>query len=67
MTPFPSCRTGAASLLGPKVPRPDPCGPGPPLMRLAREVAFETGTRLFEEGRPAVIETLGHGEPVGWS
>ncbi|MGW5494570.1 cyclic nucleotide-binding domain-containing protein [Streptomyces olivaceoviridis] len=62
----------------------------PPLMRLAREVAFETGTRLFEEGRradrfwivrtgtvaldlhvpgrrPAVIETLGHGELVGWS
>ncbi|MET8561849.1 cyclic nucleotide-binding domain-containing protein [Streptomyces flaveolus] len=62
----------------------------PPLMRLAREVAFEAGTRLFEEGRcadrfwivrtgtvaldlhvpgrrPAVIETLGHGELVGWS
>ncbi|MBX7553449.1 cyclic nucleotide-binding domain-containing protein [Streptomyces sp. NPDC004232] len=60
------------------------------LMRLAREVSFETGTRLFEEGRradrfwivrtgnvaldlhvpgrrAAVIETLGHGELVGWS
>ncbi|MEW2515300.1 cyclic nucleotide-binding domain-containing protein [Streptomyces sp. NPDC046870] len=62
----------------------------PPLMRLAREAAFEAGTRLFEEGRradrfwivrtgtvaldlrvpgrrPAVIETLGHGELIGWS
>ncbi|MGW0996881.1 Crp/Fnr family transcriptional regulator [Streptomyces sp. NPDC002523] len=60
------------------------------LMRLAREVSFEAGTRLFEEGRradrfwivrtgtvaldlrvpgrrPAVIESLGHGELVGWS
>ena len=60
------------------------------LMSLAREVSFEAGTRLFEEGRradrfwivrtgtialdlrvpgrrPAVIETLGHGELVGWS
>ncbi|MEU1409254.1 cyclic nucleotide-binding domain-containing protein [Streptomyces sp. NPDC005728] len=60
------------------------------LMRLAREVSFESGTRLFEEGRhadrfwivrtgtvaldlhvpgrrPAVIESLGHGELVGWS
>ncbi|WP_406375536.1 cyclic nucleotide-binding domain-containing protein [Streptomyces sp. NBC_00647] len=60
------------------------------LIRLAREVSFEAGTRLFEEGtraarfwivrtgtvaldlhipgrRPAVIETLGHGELVGWS
>ncbi|MGV4981060.1 Crp/Fnr family transcriptional regulator [Streptomyces sp. NPDC001709] len=60
------------------------------LMRLAREVSFEPGTRLFEEGRrahrfwilrtgtvaldlhvpgrrPAVIESLGHGELVGWS
>ncbi|MFB7324750.1 Crp/Fnr family transcriptional regulator [Streptomyces sp. NPDC056190] len=60
------------------------------LMRLAREVSFDAGTRLFEEGRPAdrfwivrtgtialdlhvpgrrpaVIETLGHGELVGWS
>ncbi|WBO68636.1 cyclic nucleotide-binding domain-containing protein [Streptomyces camelliae] len=60
------------------------------LMRLAREVSFEAGIRLFEEGRradrfwivrtgtvaldlhvpgrrPAVIETLGHGELVGWS
>ncbi|MFJ5030250.1 cyclic nucleotide-binding domain-containing protein [Streptomyces sp. NPDC088560] len=60
------------------------------LMRLAREVSFEAGTRLFEEGRradrfwivrtgnvaldlhvpgrrAAVIETLGHGELVGWS
>ncbi|WP_031174127.1 Crp/Fnr family transcriptional regulator [Streptomyces durhamensis] len=60
------------------------------LMRLAREVAFDAGTRLFEEGhradrfwivrtgtvaldphvpgrRPAVIETLGHGELIGWS
>ncbi|MFG2881253.1 Crp/Fnr family transcriptional regulator [Streptomyces sp. NPDC048297] len=60
------------------------------LMHLAREVSFEAGTRLFEEGRradrfwivrtgtvaldlrvpgrrPAVIESLGHGELVGWS
>ncbi|MGW7543166.1 Crp/Fnr family transcriptional regulator [Streptomyces sp. NPDC054770] len=60
------------------------------LMRLAREVSFAAGTRLFEEGvradrfwvvrtgtvaldlhvpgrRPAVIETLGPGELVGWS
>ncbi|AKJ15353.1 regulator [Streptomyces incarnatus] len=60
------------------------------LMRLAHEVSFEAGSRLFEEGRradrfwivrtgtvaldlhvpgrrPAVIETLGHGELVGWS
>ncbi|MET9903646.1 cyclic nucleotide-binding domain-containing protein [Streptomyces sp. NPDC006446] len=60
------------------------------LIHLAREVSFEAGTRLFEEGgradrfwivrtgtvtldlhtpgrRPAVIETLGHGELVGWS
>ncbi|MER6532969.1 Crp/Fnr family transcriptional regulator [Streptomyces sp. 900105755] len=60
------------------------------LMRLAREVSFAAGTRLFEEGRhadrfwvvrtgtvaldlhvpgrrPAVIETLGQGELVGWS
>ncbi|MEU0007239.1 cyclic nucleotide-binding domain-containing protein [Streptomyces sp. NPDC006314] len=60
------------------------------LMRLAREVSFEAGARLFEEGRradrfwivrsgtvaldlhvpgrrPAVIETLGHGELVGWA
>ncbi|MET9450453.1 Crp/Fnr family transcriptional regulator [Streptomyces cinerochromogenes] len=60
------------------------------LMRLAREVSFEAGTRLFEEGRradrfwivrtgtvalhlhvpgrrPAVIESLGNGELVGWS
>ncbi|MGW3206064.1 cyclic nucleotide-binding domain-containing protein [Streptomyces sp. NPDC001135] len=60
------------------------------LMRLAREVSFEAGARLFEEGRradrfwiirtgtvaldlhvpgrrPAVIETLGHGELIGWS
>ncbi|WP_031223687.1 Crp/Fnr family transcriptional regulator [Streptomyces roseochromogenus] len=60
------------------------------LMRLAREVSFDAGTRLFEEGRranrfwiirtgtialdlhvpgrrPAVIESLGHGELVGWS
>ncbi|MEU6592486.1 cyclic nucleotide-binding domain-containing protein [Streptomyces sp. NPDC046881] len=60
------------------------------LMRLGREVSFEAGTRLFEEGRradrfwivrtgtvaldlrvrgrrPAVIETLGHGELIGWS
>ncbi|MEU8972040.1 cyclic nucleotide-binding domain-containing protein [Streptomyces monashensis] len=60
------------------------------LMHLAREVSFEAGTRLFEEGRradrfwivrtgtvaldlhvpgrrAAVIETLGHGELVGWS
>lgn len=60
------------------------------LMQFAREVSFEAGARLFEEGRradhfwivrtgtvaldvhvpgprPAVIETLGHGELVGWS
>ncbi|MEV6053624.1 cyclic nucleotide-binding domain-containing protein [Streptomyces sp. NPDC052107] len=60
------------------------------LMRLAHEVSFEAGSRLFEEGRradrfwivrtgtialdlhipgrrPAVIETLGYGELVGWS
>jgi CRP-like cAMP-binding protein len=60
------------------------------LMYLAREVSYEAGVRLFEEGRhadrfwivrtgtvaldlrvpgrrPAVIETLGHGELVGWS
>ncbi|MFI9755143.1 Crp/Fnr family transcriptional regulator [Streptomyces collinus] len=60
------------------------------LMRVAREVSFDTGTRLFEEGRhadrfwivrtgtvvldlhvpgrrAAVIESLGHGELVGWS
>ncbi|MFD5256352.1 Crp/Fnr family transcriptional regulator [Streptomyces bobili] len=60
------------------------------LMRIAREVSFEAGTRLFEEGRKAdrfwivrtgtvaldlhvpgrqaaVVESLGHGELVGWS
>jgi CRP-like cAMP-binding protein len=60
------------------------------LMRIAREVSFEAGTRLFEEGRhadrfwivrtgsvvldlhvpgrrAAAIESLGHGELVGWS
>jgi CRP-like cAMP-binding protein len=60
------------------------------LMRIAQEVSFEEGTRLFEEGRradrfwivrtgtvsldlhvpgrrAAVIESLGHGELVGWS
>ncbi|MCF1645605.1 MULTISPECIES: Crp/Fnr family transcriptional regulator [Streptomyces] len=60
------------------------------LMRLAREVSFGAGTRLFEEGRradrfwvirtgtvlldlhvpgrgAAVIESLGHGELLGWS
>jgi CRP-like cAMP-binding protein len=60
------------------------------LMQIAREVSFEPGTRLFEEGqradrfwivrtgvvaldlrvpgrRAAVIESLGHGELVGWS
>ena len=60
------------------------------LMQTAREVSFETGARLFEEGqradhfwiirtgtvaldlhvpdrRAAVIESLGHGELVGWS
>ncbi|MEV6020199.1 MULTISPECIES: cyclic nucleotide-binding domain-containing protein [unclassified Streptomyces] len=60
------------------------------LMGLAREVSFEAGARLFEEGsradrfwivrtgtvaldlhvpgrRPDVIETLGHGELIGWS
>jgi CRP-like cAMP-binding protein len=60
------------------------------LMRLAREVSFDAGSRLFEEGRHAdrfwiirtgtvaldlhvpgrrssVIESIGHGELVGWS
>ncbi|MFE9650302.1 Crp/Fnr family transcriptional regulator [Streptomyces sp. NPDC006365] len=60
------------------------------LVRIAQEVSFEEGSRLFEEGRradrfwivrtgtvtldvhvpgrpPAVIESLGHGELVGWS
>ncbi|MFF4713164.1 cyclic nucleotide-binding domain-containing protein [Streptomyces eurythermus] len=60
------------------------------LMRLAHDVSFAPGTRLFQEGqradrfwivrngivaldlhvpgrRPAVIESLGHGELVGWS
>lgn len=60
------------------------------LLRLAREVSFDAGTRLFEEGRhadhfwiirtgtvaldlhvpgrrPAVIESIGRGELVGWS
>ena len=60
------------------------------LMGLAREVSFEAGKRLFEEGRKAdrfwiirtgtvlldlhvpgrraaVIESLGHGELLGWS
>ncbi|MBC9717395.1 cyclic nucleotide-binding domain-containing protein [Streptomyces sp. TRM66268-LWL] len=60
------------------------------LLRIAREVNFPAGTRLFNEGghadrfwivrsgtvaldmhvpgrRPAVIETLGFGELVGWS
>ncbi|MFE3638607.1 cyclic nucleotide-binding domain-containing protein [Streptomyces sp. NPDC059168] len=60
------------------------------LMRAAHEVSFDSGTRLFEEGRradrfwivrtgtvaldlrvpgrrPAVIESLGHGDLVGWS
>lgn len=60
------------------------------LMRIAREVSFEAGTRLFEEGRPAdrfwvvrsgtvtldsrvpgrraaVIESVSHGELLGWS
>lgn len=60
------------------------------LMRVAREVSFEAGTRIFEEGRhadrfwivrtgtvlldlhvpgrrAAVVESLGHGELVGWS
>ncbi|QTD96420.1 Crp/Fnr family transcriptional regulator [Streptomyces cyanogenus] len=60
------------------------------LMSLARDVSFEAGTRLFEEGRhadrfwivrtgtvaldlhvpgrrSAVVESLGHGELVGWS
>ncbi|WP_406253771.1 cyclic nucleotide-binding domain-containing protein [Streptomyces chartreusis] len=60
------------------------------LLRLAREVSFPQGARLFEEGgqadrfwiirtgtveldmrvpgrRPAVIESLGHNELVGWS
>ncbi|MFD0318350.1 cyclic nucleotide-binding domain-containing protein [Streptomyces flavalbus] len=60
------------------------------LTETAREVSFESGARLFEEGqradrfwivrtgtvdldlsvpgrRPVVIESLGHGELVGWS
>ncbi|QEU90115.1 Crp/Fnr family transcriptional regulator [Streptomyces kanamyceticus] len=60
------------------------------LMRIARDVAFPAGTRMFEEGghadrfwiirtgsvildmhvpgrRSPAIETLGHGELVGWS
>ncbi|MFH8448065.1 Crp/Fnr family transcriptional regulator [Streptomyces fungicidicus] len=60
------------------------------LMRHAREVSFDAGVRLFEEGRradrfwivrtgtvaldlqvpghrAAVIESLGHGELIGWS
>ncbi|MEU6276548.1 cyclic nucleotide-binding domain-containing protein [Streptomyces populi] len=60
------------------------------LLRVAHEVSFPGGARLFEEGghagrfwivrtgtvaldlrvpgrRPAVIETLGHNELVGWS
>ncbi|UXY25230.1 Crp/Fnr family transcriptional regulator [Streptomyces sp. HUAS TT20] len=60
------------------------------LMRLAHEVTFDAGTRVFEEGRradrfwivrtgtvaldlhvpgrrPAVIESLGRDELVGWS
>ncbi|MFD7708333.1 cyclic nucleotide-binding domain-containing protein [Streptomyces sp. NPDC059785] len=60
------------------------------LMRLAREVRFDIGSRLFEEGRradrfwivrtgtvaldlhvpgrrAAVVESLGHGELIGWS
>ncbi|WP_033309940.1 cyclic nucleotide-binding domain-containing protein [Streptomyces iakyrus] len=60
------------------------------LMRVAREVSFDAGTRMFEEGRradrfwivrtgtvvldlhvpgrrAAVVESLGHGELVGWS
>ncbi|WP_409054995.1 Crp/Fnr family transcriptional regulator [Streptomyces sp. SYP-A7185] len=60
------------------------------LMQIAREVSFEAGTRLFDEGRradrfwivrtgvvaldlhvpgrhAAVVESLGHGELIGWS
>ncbi|MGW6543717.1 cyclic nucleotide-binding domain-containing protein [Streptomyces massasporeus] len=60
------------------------------LMSVAREVSFDTGTRIFEEGRradrfwivrtgtvaldlrvpgrrAAVVESLGHGELIGWS
>ncbi|RVU22738.1 cyclic nucleotide-binding domain-containing protein [Streptomyces antnestii] len=60
------------------------------LMEFAREVSFEVGDRLFEEGgradrfwivrtgtvaldlhvpdrQPAAVETLGHGELIGWS
>lgn len=60
------------------------------LTRIAREVSFDAGARLFEEGRRAdrfwivhtgtvaldlrvpgrravVVESLGHGELVGWS
>ncbi|MFE6281919.1 cyclic nucleotide-binding domain-containing protein [Streptomyces sp. NPDC057877] len=67
-----------------------PAEPRARLMRIAREVSFASGARLFEEGqradrfwiirtgtvvldlqvpdrRPAVIESLGHGELVGWS
>ncbi|MFC9504850.1 Crp/Fnr family transcriptional regulator [Streptomyces sp. NPDC057002] len=60
------------------------------LMRVARDVSFDAGERLFEEGRradrfwivrtgtvvldlhvpgrrAAVVESVGQGEPVGWS
>jgi CRP-like cAMP-binding protein len=60
------------------------------LMRLARDVSFDEGARIFEEGQhadrfwivrtgtvtlhirvpgrsPAVVETLGHNELIGWS
>ncbi|MFF7126787.1 cyclic nucleotide-binding domain-containing protein [Streptomyces sp. NPDC016566] len=67
-----------------------PAGHRERLMRVAREVSFAAGKRLFEEGRradrfwivrtgsialdlrvpgrrPAVVESVGHGELVGWS
>ncbi|MET8569505.1 cyclic nucleotide-binding domain-containing protein [Streptomyces sp. NPDC004783] len=67
-----------------------PIGHRDRMMRIAREVSFPAGTRLFEEGRradrfwvvksgtvtldlhvpgrrPAVIESLGHGQLLGWS
>ncbi|MEU0600903.1 cyclic nucleotide-binding domain-containing protein [Streptomyces sp. NPDC006393] len=67
-----------------------PAGHRERLMDVGREVCFDVGSRLFEEGRhadrfwivrtgtvaldlhvpgrrPAVIESVGHGELLGWS
>ncbi|MFI7413407.1 cyclic nucleotide-binding domain-containing protein [Streptomyces sp. NPDC049627] len=72
------------------MPRALPAGHRERLLRIAREVSYPQGARLFEEGghaerfwiirtgtveldmrvpgrRPAVIESLGHNELVGWS